>query len=96
MGLGHVGAAPSQGWGVLRGVPETLSITLEALSRAQKEHRRLLFPFKTRSEAEARKLAALFATLCGYKHAPIREEGSWEGPLSGGFAAPSRGDERGC
>lgn len=89
MGLGHVGAAKSQGWGVLWDVPETFSITLEALSRVQKENRDLLFPFKIRSEAEARRVAALFATLWGYKHAPIREEGSGEGPLSRGFAVSS-------
>lgn len=85
--LGHVGAAPSQGWGVPWGVPGTLSAACSRLfhpSPVQKERRGLLFPFKTRPEAEARSLAALFVTLQLCKHAPIKEEDSPEGPLAGG------------
>lgn len=82
-----------------KGVPGTLSAARSRLfhmSPIQKECRGLLYPFKTRPEEEARRLAALFVTLLAYKHAPIREEDSLEGARSGGFSVPSQGDEKGC
>jgi len=71
--------------GVSRGVSRGhLSSTPEALSRVPCSEG-VLFPFKTRPEGEARRLAALFLSLQPYKHGPVREEDSLDGPLSGGL-----------
>lgn len=80
VGFGHMGAAPCVPWGV----PGALSAAHSRLfptCPVHKERRGLLFPFKTRPEEAARRLAALFVTLQPYKRALLERRTA---RLSGG------------